>query len=88
MQPSRHEGKPISVEEAKILCKPILVTNYTSASEQLENGKLGMIAEISVEGIYRGLKRLLDDETLRQQYSRNLLKMKKEKTEIFLENLL
>jgi glycosyltransferase involved in cell wall biosynthesis len=88
MQPSRHEGKPISVEEAKILCKPILVTNYTSASEQLESGKLGMIAEISVEGIYRGLKRLLDDETLRQQYSRNLLKMKKEKTEIFLDDLL
>ena len=53
MQPSRHEGKPISVEEAKILCKPILVTNYTSAREQLEDGRLGMITDISEEGIYR-----------------------------------
>ena len=88
MQPSRHEGKPISVEEAKILCKPILVTNYTSAREQLENGKFGMITEISEEGIYRGLKNFLDDEALRTQYSRILSERKKEKSEIFLENLL
>lgn len=88
MQPSRHEGKPISVEEAKILCKPILVTNYTSAREQLENGKFGMITEISEDGIYSGLKILLDDEGLRLQYSRILSEIKKEKSEIFLENLL
>ena len=88
MQPSRHEGKPISVEEAKILCKPILVTNYTSAREQLETGKLGMIAEISEEGIYSGLKIFLNDEALRMQYSLILSEMKKEKSEIFLENLL
>ena len=88
MQPSRHEGKPISVEEAKILCKPILVTNYTSAREQLENGNFGMITEISADGIYSGLKILLDDERLRLQYSRILSEIKKEKSEIFLENLL
>jgi glycosyltransferase involved in cell wall biosynthesis len=88
MQPSRHEGKPISVEEAKILCKPILVTNYTSAREQLENGKLGMITEISEEGIYAGLENFLKDEALRLQYSRVLAEIKKEKSEIFLENLL
>ena len=88
MQPSRHEGKPISVEEAKILCKPILVTNYTSAREQLENGNFGMITEISADGIYSGLKILLDDEGLRLQYSRILSEIKKEKSEIFLENLL
>ncbi len=88
MQPSRHEGKPISVEEAKILCKPILVTGYTSAREQLENGKFGMITEISEEGIYRGLKIFLDDEALRAQYSRILSEQKKENSEIFLENLL
>ena len=61
MQPSRHEGKPIAVEEAKVLDVPILVTNFTSASEQLENGKLGYIVDISEEGIYLGLKKMLDD---------------------------
>ncbi|MGN1095873.1 MAG: glycosyltransferase, partial [Eubacteriales bacterium] len=41
LQPSRHEGKPIAVEEAKILALPICVTNYKSAREQLENGEKG-----------------------------------------------
>ena len=88
MQPSRHEGKPISVEEAKILCKPILVTDYTSAREQLENGKLGEIADISEEGIYQGLKKLLKNDALRLQYSCALFENKKEKDEIFLEKIL
>lgn len=61
MQPSRHEGKPIAVEEAKVLGVPILVTNFTSANEQLENGKLGYIVDISEAGIYQGLKKMLDD---------------------------
>ena len=81
MQPSRHEGKPISVEEAKILCKPILVTDYTSAREQLEDGRLGMITDISEEGIYRGLKALLDKGELLAQYSSALSEMIMKKSE-------
>ena len=65
-QPSRHEGKPIAVEEAKVLCRPIFVTDYTSAAEQTENGTLGLVGDISEEGIYRGLKKLLDDGALRE----------------------
>lgn len=70
-QPSRHEGKPIAVEEAKILCKPIFVTAYTSAAEQMDHGRLGVVGEISEDGIYFGLKKLLDDEALRE----NLVKI-------------
>ena len=62
MQPSRHEGKPIAVEEAKILRKPILVTNYTSAAEQMENYPFFRIADISETGIYEGLKGMLADD--------------------------
>ncbi len=71
-QPSRHEGKPISVEEAKIMLRPILATRYLSAPEQLENGELGVICEITSDGIYEGLKRLLDDESLRDRLSDTL----------------
>lgn len=72
MQTSRHEGKPIAVEEAKVLGVPILVTNFTSASEQLENGKLGHIVDISEDGIYMGLKRMLDDAEFRAGLKENL----------------
>lgn len=67
-QPSRYEGKPIAVEEAKIMRKPILAANYLSAPEQLENGKIGHICEISSDGIYEAIKTLIDSEELRKEY--------------------
>jgi Glycosyltransferase len=63
-QPSRFEGKPIAVEEAKILAKPILAANYLSASEQLKNGTYGIISQIDEKDIYRKLKSMLDDKAL------------------------
>ena len=35
---SRREGKPMAVTEAQILGLPIIVTNYSSAKEQVING--------------------------------------------------
>ncbi len=71
-QPSRHEGKPIAVEEAKILYKPILAARYLSAPEQLEDGVLGLLCEIDSDSIYEGLRRLLDSDALCGQYSKAL----------------
>ena len=88
MQPSRHEGKPIAVEEAKILCKPILVTNYTSAEEQLSNGFFGKIEEISEEGIYRGLKEMLDHEEIREQFSLRLQNSERKNVVLKLDDLI
>ena len=80
-QPSRHEGKPIAVEEAKILYKTILATDYLSAREQLDNGNLGEICEISADGIYEGVKKLLDSPFLCECYSDRLTNMKFGNTE-------
>lgn len=44
VQPSRYEGKSITVREAQILCKPVLVSNYPTASSQVINGIDGVIA--------------------------------------------
>ncbi|MBQ7983903.1 MAG: glycosyltransferase [Clostridia bacterium] len=71
-QPSRHEGKPIAVEEAKILYKPILATRYRSAEEHLCGGELGELCEISADGIYEGLKKMLDNPFLCECYSDRL----------------
>ena len=75
-QPSRHEGKPISVEEAKIMYKPIMVCDYLSAREQLEDGALGVICPISSEGIYEGIKKLLDSSALPDRFTETLAKRK------------
>lgn len=71
-QPSRYEGKPIAVEEAKIMKKPIMAASYLSASEQLEDGRLGYICDISTDGIYQGIKAMTESEELRQEYTAHL----------------
>jgi glycosyltransferase involved in cell wall biosynthesis len=60
LQPSRHEGKPIAVEEAKILQKPIVVTDYSSAKEQMTGYPSYEIAEISEDGICKALQTMLE----------------------------
>jgi glycosyltransferase involved in cell wall biosynthesis len=72
VQPSRFEGKPISVEEAKIMRCPIVASNYLSASEQLYNGKYGVIAEINPESLYEKIKELIDDPNKREELRKNL----------------
>ncbi len=73
-QPSRYEGKPITVEEAKRLFKPIVSTDFLSAKEQLENGRLGLIVPISSEGIAEGLVEMLRKKDLRDHFSEVLKK--------------
>ena len=73
-QPSRHEGKPIAVEEAKILGKPIMISNYLSASEQLKDGEYGVISDIGIDGTYEGLKKLLSSDELCRQFEETLAK--------------
>lgn len=43
VQPSRYEGKSVTVREAQILCKPVIVTNYTTAPSQIKDGIDGVI---------------------------------------------
>ena len=56
--------------------KPIMVCDYLSAREQLENGALGVICPISSEGIYEGIKKLLDSPALCDRFTETLAKRK------------
>ena len=67
VQPSRYEGKAVTVSEAKILGKPILLTNYDTAHSQLEHGVDGYITDLSIDGIVNGIKKLYGDEKLRKR---------------------
>ncbi len=67
VQPSRYEGKAVTVSEAKVLGKPILLTNYDTAHSQLEHGVDGYITELSIDGIVEGVKKLYQDSKLRNR---------------------
>lgn len=49
VQPSRYEGKCVSVKEAQMLGKPVIITAYATASSQLENEVDGVIVPMDNE---------------------------------------
>ncbi len=63
-QPSRFEGKSVVIEEAKILRKPILVTNFSTSKDQIIDGETGLIVEMNGKAVYEGIKRLIDNKQL------------------------
>lgn len=74
VQPSRWEGKSIVLDEAKILGKAIVVTNYTSVYDQIEDGVTGVITGMEPEQIADGIQRLLEDEKLKCTLEENCLR--------------
>lgn len=49
IQPSRFEGKAVTVREAQILKKPVFITNYSTANSQVNNSKDGFILPLNNE---------------------------------------
>ncbi|MCW9130893.1 glycosyltransferase [Bacillus paramycoides] len=74
VQPSRFEGKSIAIDEAKILHKPIVVTNFSTAKDQIKNEENGIIVEMNPFAISEGIKKLIDNEELRNKLTSNLSK--------------
>jgi glycosyltransferase involved in cell wall biosynthesis len=72
VQPSRYEGKAVTVTEAKILNKPIIITNYPTSRSQIDEGKDGIICEMSVEGIVNSIETLMSNQNLKNQLIFNL----------------
>lgn len=67
VQPSRYEGKAVTVSEAKILGKAVLITNYDTAHSQIEHGVDGYITDLSIDGIANGVKLLYSDYQLKSK---------------------
>lgn len=86
VQPSRFEGKSIAIDEAKILNKPIIVTDFSTAKDQIVNEKNGLIVDMNSENIYKAIKKVIDLKELRQKLRLNL-SMEKLGTEKEIEKL-
>lgn len=71
VQPSRYEGKAVTVTEAQILGKPVLITNYPTAGSQVRDRFDGYVTPLSVEGIADGIETLYRDYSLRKQLADN-----------------
>lgn len=72
VQPSRYEGKAVTVTEAQILGKPVLITNYPTARSQVNDGFDGLICGISPEAIAERIEQLYLNAELRARLSGNI----------------
>lgn len=75
VQTSRFEGKSIAIDEAKILNKPIIVTNFSTAKDQINHNQDGIIAEMNSIAISESIEKLVNNDQLRNNLIKNLSKM-------------
>jgi glycosyltransferase involved in cell wall biosynthesis len=61
VQPSRYEGKCVSVLEAQMLGKPVVIARYATSASQLAEGVDGVIVPKDNEGCAEGIAALLRD---------------------------
>lgn len=67
------EGYSTAVTEALILELPVITTACSGMNELLINGKCGLITENSENGLYSGIKHVLDNPSLLTSYKQNIL---------------
>ena len=67
VQPSRYEGKSVTVREAQILCKPVVVTNYTTASSQVKDGVDGVFVPMDNDSCAKEIAAFIKNKDLQSQ---------------------
>ena len=68
VHPARFEGKSIALDEAKILCKPIIVTNFSTVNDQFEDRVNASICEMNGDALADAIIELAANKELRQSY--------------------
>lgn len=66
VQPSRYEGHSVTVREAQMLYKPVVITNYNTASNQVQSGVDGIICELENGAIADAIISLANNTDLYQ----------------------
>jgi len=72
VQTSLYEGRSNTIIEAKILNKPIVVTNFNSVTELIEDMHNGVIVDFDPEKITDAIERLISDKSLTDIFEKNL----------------
>lgn len=71
VQPSRYEGKAVTVTEAQILGKPVMICNYPTAKSQINNNIDGYICGSGTDGIVEGIEYLYNNPQITDVFMEN-----------------
>ena len=69
IQPSRYEGHSVTVREAQILGKPVIITNYPTAKSQIQNDIDGIICGMENESIANAIFSLANNRDKQKRLS-------------------
>ncbi|MBW8384434.1 MAG: glycosyltransferase [Youngiibacter sp.] len=72
VHPSRFEGKSNAVDEAKYALKPIVLTNYPTAAEQITHMQNGYVTNLDGMSLGRGIQEVLINPDLASNFVFNL----------------
>lgn len=72
VHPSRFEGRSIALDEAKILCKPVVVTCFSTVNDQFSNRVNASICDMNAESIANAIEELVNNAELRKKYIQDL----------------
>ena len=67
VQPSRFEGKSVTVREAQMLCKPVIVTDYPTASSQVRHGQDGIIVPLDNAECAHAISQFIQNQSLQDE---------------------
>ncbi len=70
IQPSRYEGKSVSVREAQMLGKPVIITAFPTANSQLDDGKNGLVVPLETTTCADRLSKILKDHQILESVSK------------------
>lgn len=71
-QTSRYEGKSIAIDEAMILQKPIVVTNFSTAKDQITHNYNGQIVEMNPNAVANAIIKYIENKDFTEQIVTNL----------------
>lgn len=72
VQPSRYEGKAVTVREAQILHKPVIITRFPTSSSQLIDGVDGVIVPMDNKECAKGIIDFIINKGLQSNIINNL----------------
>ena len=70
---SRHESFSLVVAESIVLGTPVVTTDCTGPKELLGYGEYGLIVSNDVEGIEKGIKKMITDEPYRKRMREKII---------------
>ncbi len=62
VQPSRYEGNSVTVREAQMLCKPVVVSDYPTARDQVNDGIDGVILSMDNDTCAAGIFEFINND--------------------------